>query len=858
MNNKKLNKLLGVLMVAMTIISTLFASSSTVHASDLVLNEVTGYSYTGVSPHLGYAITHDPLYIMKVDGKVVFCVESGIFTTSGGGYVPETYIDSKKDLLSKIAYYGYRNTSQSGYDYAVTQVMIWGELGDKYISSSIPNYEQRKAEIMAQVNRHETLPSWHNQEVSVQVGKPLTLNDTNGVFSGMSLTSNSTNTSISTKGNELKITAKQDSTNGTLSYQKVANAKVGTSIVYKKPNHQTLVEFHLDSTKQANLKVNIIKLGNVRIQKLDEDTGKPLAGATLLLEYSGTSKEVVTNEQGYVELCGLPQGTQVTIREVTAPDGFVNKGEVQTVIVEPNKTLEVRFNNKAQQGQLNLTKTGKKVVSIESTDSEYGDLHSFLFDYQPIAGVTYDIKAVEDIVIGGTTHHKAGEIVTTVTTGDDGNLINMPYLYLGKYEAIEVSAPAGYIVDSTPIPFEFTYAGQEVSLVQKSLTTKNEFQKLKLTLFKEEETIAEWQDNLPVIGTIPANDKIFGLYTNEDMIITPDVTLPKDSLLEVVTVTDGEAPLEDLQFPEGHYYFKELDAGKHHTLLDRHYEFSFVATDNESIKEIKIYEEEEIPLLNKLHFNSFSLKKLNEEATLMEKEGYQFELVESQGALFTLEDEDGTVIQSISVNDESLATFNYIPVGTFYLKEEKPSSDDYLLSDSIYRIESTKDGIQIYNEDDELVAEQSFLDEPVYLFEAENYLIKGIGQLSKTDVTTGDPLPNTGIRLLDEDEKIIFEGRTNAEGLLTYDELPKGIYYFQEFDAPTGYQIDETPIQFEIKEHGQVVKCDMTNKQLPKGSLPKTGDSRSITLYVAGAVISLGAMDILYAKRRKEKLNGDN
>ncbi|MDE8329045.1 hypothetical protein PT249_02170 [Erysipelothrix rhusiopathiae] len=90
---------------------------------------------------------------------MVFCVESGIFTTSGGGYVPETYIDSKKDLLLKIAYYGYTDTSQSGYDYAVTQVMIRGELGDKYISSSIPNYEKRKAEIMAQVNRHDPFPS---------------------------------------------------------------------------------------------------------------------------------------------------------------------------------------------------------------------------------------------------------------------------------------------------------------------------------------------------------------------------------------------------------------------------------------------------------------------------------------------------------------------------------------------------------------------------------------------------------------------------------------------------------------------------------------------------------------------------
>ncbi|WP_086445497.1 SpaA isopeptide-forming pilin-related protein [Candidatus Enterococcus lemimoniae] len=858
MKNKIGNKLLGVLMVAMTIISTLFASLSTVHASDLVLNEVTGYSYTGVSPHLGYAITHDPLYIMKVDGKVVFCVESGIFTTSGGGYIPETYIDRKKDLLSKIAYYGYTNTAQSGYDYAVTQVMIWGELGDKYISSSIPNYEKRKAEIMAQVNRHDTLPSWHNQEVSVQVGKPLTLSDTNGVFSDMSLTSNPTNTSLSTKGNELTITANQDSTNGTLSYQKVANAKIGTSIVYKKPNHQTLVEFHLDNTKQANLKVNVIKLGNARIQKLDEDTGKPLADATLLLEYSGTSKEVVTNEHGYVELNGLPQGTQVTIREVTAPDGFVNKGEVQTITIEPNKTLEVRFNNKAQQGQLNLTKTGKKVVSIESTDSEYGDLHSFLFDYQPIAGVTYDIKAVEDIVIGGTIHHKAGEIVTTVTTGDDGNLINMPYLYLGKYEAIEVCAPAGYIVDSTPIPFEFIYAGQEVSLVQESVTAKNEFQKLRLSLFKEEETIAKWQDNLPVIETIPASDKVFGLYTNEDLVITPEVTLPKNSLLEIVTTIDGEAFLEDLQFPESHYYFKELDAGNQHTLLDKHYEFSFIATDNEEIKEIKIYEDEEIPLLNKLHFNHFSLKKLNEEAILTEKEGYHFELVESQGAIFSLEDEDGTVIQSVTVGDESLATFNHIPVGTFYLKEVRTSSSDYLLSDLIYRVESTKDGIQVYNEADKLIAEQSFLDEPVYLFEAENYLIKGTGQLSKTDISTGEPLPNTGIRLLDKDKKVIFEGRTNQEGLLTYEELPKGIYYFQEFDAPTGYQIDDTPIQFEIKENGKVVKCEMKNKQILKASLPQTGENPSIKLYVAGILVSMGAIAVLCYKRRKEKLNCDD
>lgn len=570
MKNKKLNKFLGILMVTMTIISTLFASSSTVHASDLVLNEVTGYSYTGVSPHLGYAITHDPLFIMKVDGKVVFCVESGIFTTSGGGYVPETYIDSKKDLLSKIAYYGYTNTSQTGYDYAVTQVMIWGELGDQYVSSSIPNYEQRKAEIMAQVNRHDTLPSWHNQGVTVQVGKSVILNDSNSVFHEMSLSSNQTNTKLTHDGTKLIITPDKNSANGTISYQKIADNKVGTSIVYKKPSHQILVEFHLDSIKQTNLNVTVIKLGNARVQKIDEDTGKPLANATIKFEYNGVIKELVTDENGMAGIKDIPGGTQVTISEVTAPDGFVNKGEVRTVTIEPNQTIEVRLDNKAQQGLLNLNKTGYQAVSIETSQSEYGELASFIYDYRPLAGVTYDIKAMEDIVIGGTTHAKVGDVVATVITGEDGNLLNMPYLYLGKYEAIEVSAPDGYLIDPTPIPFEFTYEGQEIDLVSESVTAQNDCQRLKLLLHKNEETITGWKGNLPIIEEVPANEKVFGLYTNQKWQLG-DSSLPTDSLIEIVTVEDGIAVLEGVCLPQGFYYFKELDAGETHTLLDRHY-----------------------------------------------------------------------------------------------------------------------------------------------------------------------------------------------------------------------------------------------------------------------------------------------
>ncbi|WP_253197684.1 SpaA isopeptide-forming pilin-related protein [Clostridium algidicarnis] len=543
--NKLLQKFLGILMVLATIISTFFTSSTPVQASTLVLDENTGYYYTGVPVHLGYTLTQS-IYVLKIDGKKVFCVESGVPAYGGEGHIPETFINAKKDVLSKIAYYGYTKTGQSHYDYAVTQLMIWEELGDQYHSSTVPNYQQRKSEIMAQVNKHDTLPSWHNQEVTIKVGESLTLKDSNNALSEMMLESNTTTANLKQNGNTIVITPSATSNNGTITYRKVPQNEIGTSIIYKKPKEQSMVEFHLEDSKQAKIKVNIIKLGNIKVQKIDEDTGKPLPEATLRFEYDGTTKDIVTNKDGYAEIKDIPQGTKVTITEVTVPNGFVNKGEIKTVIIEPNNTVEVRLDNKAQQGLLKLTKTGNTVIGVEQTESEYGDLYSFIFNYRPLADVTYAIQAVEDVVIGGTTHAKAGEVVATITTNEDGELINMPYLYLGKYQAVETSAPSGYLIDSTPIPFEFAYAGQEVELVTEAIQATNEFQKLKLSIFKNEEQIDSWSGNIPVIKEIPANNKIFGLFTNQEFLLENELSLLKDSMIHIGTIEDGELLLEDL------------------------------------------------------------------------------------------------------------------------------------------------------------------------------------------------------------------------------------------------------------------------------------------------------------------------
>ncbi|WP_423364716.1 SpaA isopeptide-forming pilin-related protein [Mycoplasma sp. P36-A1] len=62
--------------------------------------------------------------------------------------------------------------------------------------------------------------------------------------------------------------------------------------------------------------------------------------------------------------------------------------------------------------------------------------------------------------------------------------------------------------------------------------------------------------------------------------------------------------------------------------------------------------------------------------------------------MFTLEDEHGDIIKTVTINKQSIGKFTTVPVGTFYLKEQKPATTDYVLSLNPIKIISTKDSLQ--------------------------------------------------------------------------------------------------------------------------------------------------------------------
>ncbi|WP_252989620.1 prealbumin-like fold domain-containing protein, partial [Listeria monocytogenes] len=91
---------------------------------------------------------------------------------------------------------------------------------------------------------------------------------------------------------------------------------------------------------------------------------------------------------------------------------------------------------------------------------------------------------------------------------------------------------------------------------------------------------------------------------------------------------------------------------------------------------------------------------------MKEKIGYEFAFTgNGKGVIFTLETEGKEVIQTVTVDEQSLATFTNIPVGTFYLKEKQPASEQYVLSPETYQIVSTLKGIQAYDSKGTLLGE---------------------------------------------------------------------------------------------------------------------------------------------------------
>lgn len=362
---------------------------------------------------------------------------------------------------------------------------------------------------------------------------------------------------------------------------------------------------------------NKVKEAKVKFVKVDSETGKTIVRSNAGFEiYSKTTGEQLvmqdlqgkeqsvfyTDEEGILQLPTQFAFGKYYAKEVKAPEGYVLAKETIDFEVtgeEKDGLVVVTIENDNQKGQVSLHKTVQTAMSVETKDSEYGSYSEIQFDQGNGEGFSFKIRPTEDIVTAdGTTRFAAGEFLQkdgedqVWTTDSEGNFQTDAFLYIGNYELVEVKAPAGVnLQDANPIPFEITYAGQNVAITSTTATAENYLQEINIHGHKQQEVITGWEDGKAVVELENANNgQVFALRTGQDLQIGA-TTLKAGTTLGYAEVSDEVISFENMLLPnvKADYYLQEVNAGSDHVLADDQYHFTYTPATNDREHEIHVW-----------------------------------------------------------------------------------------------------------------------------------------------------------------------------------------------------------------------------------------------------------------------------
>ena len=162
------------------------------------------------------------------------------------------------------------------------------------------------------------------------------------------------------------------------------------------------------------------------------------------------------------------------------------------------------------------------------------------------------------------------------------------------------------------------------------------------------------------------------------------------------------------------------------------------------------------------------------------------------GVTYRLFDSAGNKIADATTGANGKAVFSDLPLGS-YTYQEISAPEGYVVDDTKYQITITASALNI-------TATHT------------NALGKAGVEISKVDADSNTPLQGAGFRLYDASGSQVAEGYTDANGKLTFTGLKLGSYTCKEFQAPAGYELDDTAFPVAMNQNGQTLKVTRENK----------------------------------------------
>ncbi len=541
----------------------------------------------------------------------------------------------------------------------------------------------------------------------------------------------------------------------------------------------------------------------IRFEKKDLESGKiiPLAGTAVKIKNADTGEWVVqhlnypspididtfvTDSTGTLMLPQpLPFGNY-ELFEQQSPWGYVFDGEPVPFVVDGTQdVVTVEKYNIPQKGTITVSKEGEVFKSVV----ESGGMYQPQYEVQGQPGAVYDITALEDIVTpDGTVHLKAGELVTTLTTGSDGTATSEP-LYLGCYQILERTAPDGMVIDPEPKEVTLSYAGQEVEITSASVGFVNERQKVEISLQKLLE-----QDETFSIGMNEEWKNItFGLFAAEQLTASDGTSIPADGLMETIGIDENGNAIFKTDVPCGaSLYVKEIGTDDHYILSDKKYPVVFEYGGQDVAKvQIQINNGEAIE--NTLKRGKVSGWKVDQDG---------FELAGAKIGLFCFDETEFTEETAFLVTESNpigYFEFDRVPVGNWVIREIAPPAA-FVLTEETFPVEITEDGQTIE-------------------ITIENQIIKGTAETTKVDADFPDHKLSGAVFEVYTDvdkngefdadiDKLAGEMAETEPGLYQMKDLVYGNYFLHEKGSPEFFQRDENYYPFSITENEAIVRIE--------------------------------------------------
>lgn len=518
------------------------------------------------------------------------------------------------------------------------------------------------------------------------------------------------------------------------------------------------------------------------------------------------------DENGFAQTKDMPYGVY-TVHQTVGWEGTEFIADFDVNISKNGQTYRYLINNAKFESYI-------KIVKV---DSETGKTI-------PYEGAGFEIYDSNGQKISMTFSYPTPTTIDTFYTNSEGYLITPEVLPYGEYSLVEVQAPYGYALDSTPVSFTVSAdnAEKENALTVIKVRKENTAQKGRISVQKtgdiftsvtmassaytdeNGEMIVNPTTYTPVFASGNLSGAVFQVIAVED-IVTADGTIRAyagDVVSEITTDENGYAETEPLYL--GKYEVREIKAPYGYVLNNEPKDVELTYAG----QEFEVRDTVNTAFENEYQSVRISLSKVMENDKLFGIYGKDY-YTSVRFGLFAAEDitaADGSVIPAdgllseVSLDENMTAKFDVqIPFGRYYVKEIS-TDEHYVLGGEKYLVNFEYMGQDIRTVD-------------IDCGQFVNLLKRGRIEGHKVD-DKSEPLENAVFGLFTADcvkfsrDTAIMTAVSDENGFFEFDDVPFGKYIVREIESPRGYILSDKEYTVSISEDGEVIEITAENKPI--------------------------------------------